>query len=102
MHRICVSAQVLDKHHAALQPDVSLIPQPASMAMGRVLSQATVKAPPQSAYDDLGMDARHLVLSRLQRSSSFFGSVICRIMLTDLGIWLDKYSKRAAVYTVES
>jgi hypothetical protein len=54
-----------------------------------------------SGYNDIPSDRRMYIENRLRKSSDFFSKVICKMLLNDLGIWLDKYSKRAAGWTTD-
>ena len=56
----------------------------------------------QSGYADLSAEMRNHVEGRLRRTSEFFEKTLCRMILVDLGIWLEKYSKKGAGWAVDT
>ena len=111
--RLCLHAQILDRHLASLHADSSNIVTnghtsqeqrlatspvpPISSASGNT----TINTAGPSGYNDIPSDRRAYIEMRLKRTSDFFSKVICKMLLNDLGIWLDKYSKRAAGWTTD-
>jgi hypothetical protein len=99
--RLCLHVQVLDRHLCSLQPETggtegTTISRARS---GTVNAAQTSQA--QNAYSDIHLDVRRQIETRLRRSSDFFAKVLAKVILGDLNIWLDKYSKRAAGWTVD-
>jgi len=76
--RLCQEAQVIDRH-------LSLV------AGG---TQPTV-------YDCLTAVKRGQIEQRFRRAADFFGSVICKFVMRDIGLLLDKHVKRAGVTLLE-
>lgn len=112
--RLCLHAQILDRHLASLHGGVESNGKPSSGGSQNSQefrfggpSSSAIPAPPAtpgialSGYNDIPADRRVYIETRLKRSSDFFSKVICKMFLNDLGIWLDKYSKRAAGWTTD-
>ena len=99
--RLCIHVQVLDRHICSLQqPEADASESTTSRARsGTINGQPTSSS--HSAYSDLHVDVRRQIESRLRRSSDFFSKVLAKVILGDLNVWLDKYSKRAAGWTVD-
>ncbi|GAA5853193.1 hypothetical protein JCM9279_006257 [Rhodotorula babjevae] len=55
-------------------------------------------SPADSAYTLLSAADRHRLERHLRKSSEFFAHVICRFVLRDTGIMLDKYVKRGGAW----
>ncbi|GAA5909617.1 hypothetical protein JCM8208_007202 [Rhodotorula glutinis] len=72
-------AQSLDRHFALVFP-------------------AATDSPADSAYALLPAADRHRLERHLRKSSEFFANVICRFVLRDTGILLDKYVKRGGAW----
>lgn len=89
--RLCLHVQVVDQHIACLR-------QPPSYESKHL---STVQSGLQATYAELPHNSKVALDQRLRRCSDFFAKVICRMIITDLGVWLDKYSKRASAWTVE-
>lgn len=80
--RLCRQSQFID-HHLAL------------------LLSASSSSSPQtegSAYALLPLSEKHRLERQLRRASEFFGTVICRFVMKDIGLLLDKYVKRGGAW----
>lgn len=127
--RLCLHVQILDRHLASLhcdghdtnssgcdggvkedyrlgnsnQPLTSIHTTNVQSSMSTSATTTTTHTPSNrvSGYDDIPADRRAYIEMRLKRTSDFFSRVICKMLLNDLGIWLDKYSKRAAGWTTD-
>ncbi|GAA6014500.1 hypothetical protein JCM11491_004516 [Sporobolomyces phaffii] len=51
-----------------------------------------------SAYSLLPLSEKHRLERQLRRASEFFGTVVCRFVLKDVGLLLDKYVKRGGAW----
>ncbi|GAA5830077.1 hypothetical protein JCM5353_000700 [Sporobolomyces roseus] len=51
-----------------------------------------------TAYTLLPLAERHRLERQLRRASEFFGTVVCRFVMKDLGMLLDKYVKRGGAW----
>ncbi|GAA5877835.1 hypothetical protein JCM16303_000255 [Sporobolomyces ruberrimus] len=51
-----------------------------------------------SAYSLLPLSERHRLERHLRRASEFFGTVVCRFVMKDVGLLLDKYVKRGGAW----
>lgn len=106
--RLCLHVQILDRHMQAISSDArhGQKQQHASgtstdgQGGGRSSNKGS-DPPLASGYAEVGVEVRRNIDLRLKRSSEFFGKIICQMILQDLGVWLDKYSKRAASWTTE-
>ncbi|GAA5829258.1 hypothetical protein JCM3766R1_001038 [Sporobolomyces carnicolor] len=54
--------------------------------------------PEVSAYTLLPASERHRLERQLRRASEFFGTVVCRFVMKDIGLLLDKYVKRGGAW----
>ncbi|GAA5903390.1 hypothetical protein JCM5296_005636 [Sporobolomyces johnsonii] len=89
--KVFKQAQCID-HHLALLLSVSTIPS-------ATYSDATpFPSPDSSAYDLLPTPDKHRLERQLRRASEFFGQVVCRFVMRDVGVLLDKYVKRGGAW----
>ncbi|GAA5953609.1 hypothetical protein JCM3765_006917 [Sporobolomyces pararoseus] len=51
-----------------------------------------------SAYALLPLSEKHRLERQLRRASEFFGTVVCRFVMKDVGLLLDKYVKRGGAW----
>ncbi|GAA5916286.1 uncharacterized protein JCM6883_001447 [Sporobolomyces salmoneus] len=64
-----------------------------------LLNSASSTAQPEgSAYALLPVSERHRLERQLRRASEFFGTVVCRFVMKDVGLLLDKYVKRGGAW----
>lgn len=110
--RLCLHAQILDRHLASLHGESSnsnttngQVNQDYRFGGNNNTSTVMTNLLPSNGsnngYNDIPSDRRAYIEMRLKRTSDFFSRVICKMLLNDLGIWLDKYSKRAAGWTTD-
>jgi len=78
LQRVFTHAQILDHHLSMISGDV--VPSP---------------------YPNLDSDLRLQIEQRLRRSSDFFASVICRFVMRDISLLIDKHVKRAGLWCIE-
>ncbi|GAA5938654.1 uncharacterized protein JCM15063_005381 [Sporobolomyces koalae] len=63
-----------------------------------LLAATAATSSDSSAYALLTLSDKHRVERQLRRASEFFGTVICRFVLKDIGLLLDKYVKRGGAW----
>lgn len=73
LHRLCDAAQALDRHLMLVAGGES------------------------SAYADLPAPLRSAISAKLQRASEFFSTVVCRWVLGDVAVLLDKHGVLSAL-----
>ncbi|GAA5967864.1 hypothetical protein JCM21900_003818 [Sporobolomyces salmonicolor] len=89
--KVFKQAQCID-HHLALLLSVPT-------ASSSTYSDATpFPSPDSSAYDLLPTPDKHRLERHLRRASEFFGQVVCRFVMRDVGVLLDKYVKRGGAW----
>jgi hypothetical protein len=104
--RLCLHVQILDRHvsslHLSLSPAANGGPA-SSSAMSKTPSTTSTLHPNSIAagYADLSPEMQKHLDAKLKRTTEFFEKTVCRMILVDLGIWLEKYSKRAAGWTTD-
>lgn len=62
-----------------------------ALLSGESTAPNATPTPGGSPYDSLNADAKTHVDARLRRASDFFGTVVCRFVLRDIGLLLDKH-----------
>ncbi|GAA5878665.1 hypothetical protein JCM8547_005114 [Rhodosporidiobolus lusitaniae] len=92
--KVFKQAQSLD-HHLAL-----LFPSTTSSSLDSVPGSppASSANPDSNPYLLLSAAERHRLERQLRKASEFFGVVICRFVLRDTGVLLDKYVKRGGAW----
>ncbi|GAA5843821.1 hypothetical protein JCM11251_001812 [Rhodosporidiobolus azoricus] len=91
--KVFKQAQYLDHHLSHLFPSPPSPTSPTSPS-----SPGPLDDPSTNAYALLPPQERHRLERHLRRASEFFGTVICRFVLRDTGVLLDKYVKRGGAW----
>lgn len=108
--RLCLHVQILDRHvsslHSSIDPAATNGNGLVFAPMGKTSSSASTLHPSaakgnEAGYAELSPEMQRHLDVKLKRTTDFFEKIVCRMILADLGIWLEKYSKRAASWTTD-
>ncbi|GAA5917238.1 hypothetical protein JCM6882_005538 [Rhodosporidiobolus microsporus] len=96
--KVFKQAQYLDHHLSHLFPSPSSPTSSLSLSSPTSPTSPILDDPSTNPYALLPPQERHRLERHLRRASEFFGTVICRFVLRDAGVLLDKYVKRGGAW----